>query len=71
MCKPDAGYHVPETWYVRSLVNETGLTQREIAERLGVSLRAVQSWLDDGPHGRPCPYTAQYALEMLAGDWDE
>jgi transcriptional regulator with XRE-family HTH domain len=57
--------HRPDPAYLRGLIARSGLTQREVARRLGVEPRTVRRWLTDPPQVQ-CPYSAQVALEMLA-----
>lgn len=62
--KPDAQNAKPTTPdYLRSLVAQAGLSQRQAARRLGVDERTMRHWLA-GKYA--CPYTAQFALECLA-----
>ena len=62
---PDArGYRASPARF-RLLVEETGLTQAEVAERLGISLRTLAYHATPGTD-RPAPYTVAYTLEMLA-----
>ena len=65
---PNATKHNPSPEHIRALLDATNLTRREVARRIGQSERTIASWLDAGPHGRPCPYVAQYALEQLGGE---
>ena len=66
--KPDATLHNPDPAYLRGLLDQAGLSQREAAARLGLSERMMRYYL--GPAGsathRPAPYAVQYALEQLA-----
>jgi transcriptional regulator with XRE-family HTH domain len=57
--------HRPDPVYLRGLIARSGLTQREVARRLGVEPRTVRRWLTDPPQVQ-CPYSAQVALETLA-----
>ena len=40
--KPDASHHDPRPEYLRALLADAGLTQREAAERLGVDPRTMR-----------------------------
>jgi transcriptional regulator with XRE-family HTH domain len=48
--------------YYRQLIEKTGLSQNEVAKRLGVSHRTMRYYLSGT---NPPPYTFQYALEAL------
>jgi transcriptional regulator with XRE-family HTH domain len=65
--KPDATRHDPRPEYLRALIEQAGLSQREAARRVGVSERMMRYYLaeEDADH-RAAPYTVQYALERLA-----
>jgi len=57
--------HNPSPEYIRGLVARIGLSQRLLAEELGVTSRIVRYWLNDD--GRiQIPYVYQFALENLA-----
>ena len=64
--KPDADNHNPDPDYLRGLVERAGLSQREAAERVGVSDRMMRYYLAYGDENRPCPYSVQFVLESLA-----
>lgn len=68
MLKPDASTHNPDPRYLRGLVDRSGLSQRRIAELLGITDRAIRYYLSDecSPTFRAAPYTVQFALECLA-----
>lgn len=61
--KPNAPkHHNPDPDYLRSLIEGAGISQLEVARRLGISGRAVRLYLAGA---RPIPYTVQYAVEQL------
>lgn len=66
--KPDARKHDPSPDYLRALLETAGLSQRQAAERIGISDRLMRYYLADesSESSRVAPYTVQYALEMLA-----
>lgn len=66
--KPDASKHNPDPRYLRGLLEKTGLSQRQAAQRLGISDRVVRYYLSDETSAshRPAPYVVQFALEQLA-----
>lgn len=68
--KPDACRHNPGPAYLRGLVERSGLSQRKIAQRLGITDRMLRYYLaEEGSNGhRTAPYLVQYALEGLAAD---
>ena len=47
---------------VKSLRQAAGLTQKQAAALVGVSMRTWQSWEDDGPNGRTAP---DMAIELF------
>ncbi|HBN54739.1 MAG TPA: hypothetical protein DD456_12155 [Stenotrophomonas sp.] len=70
---PDASKHDPRPEYIRALLQQAGVSQRQAATLLGISERMMRYYLAGerpGPSGQavPClaPYTVQYALEALA-----
>lgn len=64
---PDATKHDPRPEYLRSLVQRSGLSQRECARRLGISERVMRYYLSDvAADHRPAPYPIQFALECLS-----
>lgn len=66
MTQPDARkHHDPKPKRMRRLVAMTGLTQPQLAERLGCGLRSLERWLSD-TDARLMPYPEQYLLEVLA-----
>lgn len=71
--KPDASRHDPRPEYLRALLQQAGVSQRQAASLLGISERMMRYYLSGerpGPGGQavPClaPYTVQFALESLA-----
>jgi DNA-binding XRE family transcriptional regulator len=67
---PDAIYHNPDPLYLRELLQRAGVTQTEAARALGISPRAMRSYLStsaDPKSRQAAPYCVQYALEALAG----
>ncbi len=67
--KPDASQHDPRPDYLRALLQQAGLSQREAARRLGISERQMRYYLaEPGSTARwaAAPYPVQYALERLA-----
>lgn len=66
--KPDASRYNPDPAYLIGLRKKTKLTQSELAKRLGISRRAVQTH-EGNPASvsyRQADYLYQYALEELA-----
>ena len=65
---PNANTRDPCPKYLRALIATTGLTQRMVAELIGISDRSLRHYLsaEDASTYRPAPYTVQYALEQLA-----
>lgn len=51
--------------YLRGLVEKTGLTQREIARRLGIGFSSLRAHLDGT---RQIPYPVLACLRVLAGE---
>ena len=68
MAKPDAAKHDPRPEYLRELIAQSGLSQREAARRIGISERVMRYYLADPASGdyRAAPYPVQYAIEQLA-----
>lgn len=63
--KPNASLHNPSAAYLRSLIDKARLSQQAAADAVGISGRAMRSYLsEDDPRG--APYAVQYALEQLA-----
>lgn len=63
MALPDAESYNPDPDYMRKLVEQSGLSQRRCAKRIGVDERTMRGWVLGE---RRFPYTAQYAMEQLA-----
>ena len=65
---PDASRHDPRPEYLRALLSEAGLPQREAARRIGISERLMRYYLapETAEDRRIAPYPVQYALERLA-----
>lgn len=68
--KPDASRHNPDPRYLRGLLEKAGLTQRQAAQRLGISDRVMRYYLsaETSDSYRAAPYPVQFALECLAAD---
>lgn len=65
--QPDASLHNPSPEYLRALLDQAGLSQREAARRIGVSERMMRYYLaPESASYRPAPYVVQYAIERLA-----
>ena len=69
---PDASKHNPRPEYLRALLAQSGMSQREAARRIGISERTMRQYLAGSRRladGRslPClaPYSIQFALESL------
>lgn len=66
---PDASLHDPSVDYLRGLVEISGMTQRAVAERIGIGHRLLKYYLTtpgQGKERRVAPYPVQFALEALA-----
>lgn len=66
---PDASNHDPRPEYLRALLRQAGLSQREAARRIGISERLMRYYLaaEDSADRRVAPYPVQFALENLRG----
>ncbi|MFS8372439.1 XRE family transcriptional regulator [Xanthomonas campestris pv. armoraciae] len=66
--QPDAALHDPRPEYLRALIEQSGLSQRQAAERIGISERLMRYYLVAAGHDsyRAAPYPVQFALEHLA-----
>ncbi|MAG66625.1 MAG: hypothetical protein CMK74_12260 [Pseudomonadales bacterium] len=71
--KPDASNHNPDPAYLRGLRYRTGLSQKELAQRLGMSRRLIQYYEapEDSEDRRVADYRYQYCLEQLAKGDDQ
>ena len=64
---PDATLHNPDPAYLRGLIDQAGLSQREAARRLGISPRMMRQYLASGvTTAATAPYLVQFGLEALA-----
>lgn len=64
---PNASKHDPRPEYLRALLDQAAVSQREAARRIGVSERMMHYYLASAAAGyRPCPYVVQFALESLS-----
>ena len=65
--KPNSEKYNPDPIYLRSLVEQSGLSQRKAAKVIGVSERVMRNYLSLNPNDHTkCPYPVQYCLECLA-----
>lgn len=66
--KPDSTKYNPDPEYLRELISKTGLSQREIARRIGVSERSFRQFLANrhASTALDAPYPVQYCLEQMA-----
>lgn len=60
--KPNPEAHNPDPNYLRSLLAQAGISQREAARRVGISERAMRYYLSGR---RECPYSIQFCLESM------
>jgi hypothetical protein len=65
---PDATRHDPRPEYLRALLADAGLTQREASRLIGISERQMRAHLCSRalPGYRTPSYPVQYAIEQLA-----
>lgn len=61
--RPDATSHDPRPEYLRALLDQAGLSQREAARQIGISERVMRYYVAGE---RTAPYPVQFALENLA-----
>lgn len=68
MAKPDATKHNPAPAYLRGLLDQAGISQRQAATLLGVSDRMMRYYLADegSDQHRKAPYLVQFGLECLS-----
>lgn len=64
--KPDARKYNPDPEYFRALIVQSGLTQKEVADALGIELRSLVNFLSSDPNKARGKYCFQFALEALA-----
>jgi hypothetical protein len=66
--KPDSNTHNPDPRYLRGLLEQASVSQRQAAQALGISERVMRYYLSDEslPGHRAAPYPVQFALECLA-----
>lgn len=63
---PDSARHNPDPDYIRTLVRWSGLTQDEVAARLGLDVRTLRRYQSTNSKTIcRAPYSVQFALEML------
>ena len=59
----NAKNHNTDPKYIRKLVADIGLSQRQLANVIGTSDRTIRHWVS----GKiPIPYSCQFVLEYLA-----
>lgn len=68
--RPDSSRYNPAPRYLRGLLEQAGLTQRQAAQLLGISDRVMRYYLSDEASDsyRAAPYPVQFALECLAAE---
>ena len=64
MTKPDIKKYNSDPAYLRLLVTESGLSQKQAAKAIGHNERTMRYWLS-GKH--TFAYSVQYSLEKLIG----
>lgn len=68
---PNSKYHNKNASYIRALITRAqilhGSTQKEIAEKCGISLPTLNRYIAFTTDARICPYPTQYTFEKLAG----
>lgn len=66
----DITLHNPNPSYLRSLIDEIGVSQRKAAHMIGISERMMRYYLVDpsNEHYKPAPYLVQFALEFIAAN---
>jgi len=60
--KPNASDYNPDPQYISDLIGSTGLTQKALADLLGVDVRTIRRWKSGEV---TVSYTDQFALEVL------
>ena len=60
--KPDVTLYNPNPDYLRELIANSGLTQKQAAKAIGHNERTMRYWLT-GKH--TFPYTVQFTMEVL------
>ena len=69
--KPNSENYNPSPLYLRSLIEQTGLSQRKAAKVIGVSERVMRNYLSLNQNDyTKCPYPVQFCLECLANKKD-
>lgn len=66
---PDAARHNPDVDYLRGLIEIAGISQREVADKIGIGHRLLKYYLTtpgQGKEFRIAPYPVQFAIERLA-----
>jgi len=66
--KPNALNYNPDPEYLRELIAKTGMTQAEVARRIGIDGRSIRRYLASTAAATyiTAPYTVQFAIECLA-----
>ena len=63
---PNARHYRKDAQYLRSLIEEAGLTQRKAALLVGVPERTMRDYLNPKKENSVAPYAVQFCLECLA-----
>lgn len=64
---PDApNDYKPDPAYLRRLIEQSGLSQRQAAKRIGIGERTMRQYLATTGRCDQAPYPIQFALEVLA-----
>ena len=66
MKKPNIKNYNPDPNYIRGLILESGLSQRKVAEILGINERTIRYYCSQESNRTECPYPVQYCIEALA-----
>jgi transcriptional regulator with XRE-family HTH domain len=66
--RPDASQHNGDPEYLRSLIEQSGLSIRQTADQIGIRRTELQAYLYDeaDERHRTVTYPVQFALECLA-----